>query len=659
MNMKLLRIVIKDFKGVKSASYDFDGENKTISGMNGVGKSTVADAWYWAMADCDYRMKSNPMIRMIGVLESLPEVTALMDIDGIKVTFTKRQEAKPTANSAGGKVPIANKYEVNGVPMSERDVWKKFGEMGIDKDTFLALSHPSSFTSQKAIDMRKVLFGMVNDVTDIDIASKYMELDDLNSLLNMYSVDEISAMNKATIKKAKERVASIPDIIIGMERSKSPDKLSDLEKEREQILAERKEKEAKYDTSDLEKQYAEKREAMLQISEDIKKRKYAARQDAMTKLNEETQKKLQLEQSIRMDEIRVEQLDKDAENCMNKINRCREYHAEMKRDYDAIGERTFYDFEPPVPLSDKDMICPTCGQELPKELRKQKKADYEYRLSEAKKLYDSRLKAWQDRNEAERGKLINESKVNAERIKSLNAELKGIGKKKQDLLTVIDACKKDYAGILEKFEKATKEYESMDEYHDLEEARVAQLKEELNAIHDEIAKIRAERDAVSDYEDRIRDIDRRIVLVKHNADIDKEIEAFNDELLQNEQEKAYAEKIIDQLDLLSRKKNELLTEQINSHFKVVQFALFDYLKNGEYKETCIPKIDGKAFNESLNTGMELIGKLDICEGLQKFYDKHYPVFLDNAESLNSFNVPDIDTQLITIRVTDDKKVTVS
>ena len=229
MKLVLESLELKDFKGVKEAKYDFQNVTR-ICGENGSGKSTIADAWYWLFCDCDSRMSKNPMIRPLNVEESLPTVTAVITIDGVKHTFTKRQEAKQSAGK--GNAPISNKYEFNSVPMTERDLWKKLNDLGVDKDTFLALSHPASFTSAKWTDMRKVLFDMATSHADIEIAGMEEETAVLVPLLEQYSVDEILAMNKATLKAAKERVASIPDIIIGMERSKAAGSITALEKEK-------------------------------------------------------------------------------------------------------------------------------------------------------------------------------------------------------------------------------------------------------------------------------------------------------------------------------------------------------------------------------------------------------------------------------------------
>ena len=49
---------------------------------------------------------------------------------------------------------------------------------------------------------------------------------------------------------------------------------------------------------------------------------------------------------------------------------------------------------------------------------------------------------------------------------------------------------------------------------------------------------------------------------------------------------------------------------------------------------------------------------DIINALQKIYDCNVPVFLDNAERINSFNVPDMECQLITLSVSEDDELKV-
>lgn len=161
---------------------------------------------------------------------------------------------------------------------------------------------------------------------------------------------------------------------------------------------------------------------------------------------------------------------------------------------------------------------------------------------------------------------------------------------------------------------------------------------------------------ISELRKRLDNVNAELGKAVHNVQIDEQISEMRHKRREYEQAKADSEKILYQLSLVSKKKNELLVEEINANFGIVKWILFDYQKNGEYKETCIPTVDERRFGDSTNTGREIVAKLDICNSLQKFFGINLPVFLDNAESINDFNIPDMDCQLILMNVTENENL---
>lgn len=85
--------------------------------------------------------------------------------------------------------------------------------------------------------------------------------------------------------------------------------------------------------------------------------------------------------------------------------------------------------------------------------------------------------------------------------------------------------------------------------------------------------------------------------------------------------------------------------------------MFDMQINGGMKETCECTVDGVPYG-SLNSGHKIIAGLKIIKALQEHYKVYLPVFTDNAESVNAFNLPEIDCQMITLAVSDDKELVV-
>ena len=60
---------------------------------------------------------------------------------------------------------------------------------------------------------------------------------------------------------------------------------------------------------------------------------------------------------------------------------------------------------------------------------------------------------------------------------------------------------------------------------------------------------------------------------------------------------------------------------------MVKWVLFEYGKNGSYKNCCIPTIDGMSLMDcTSNKAKKIIGKLDICVSLQKKSGIKCPIF---------------------------------
>ena len=133
------------------------------------------------------------------------------------------------------------------------------------------------------------------------------------------------------------------------------------------------------------------------------------------------------------------------------------------------------------------------------------------------------------------------------------------------------------------------------------------------------------------------------------------------EELRKSKNKANAEKILDLLDELDKAKNEALTEAVNSHFSLVKWQLFTYTKSGGYKSCCIPTVDGKSILTTMsNKGNRILGRVDICNSIQKISGISVPIILDDSESLDEENQKKVaemvDSQLIMLIVNGSDKL---
>ena len=56
--IRLLKLNIENFRGIKDLQLKFDGKDKVLAGTNEVGKTTVADAYSWLISDKDSKGNS-------------------------------------------------------------------------------------------------------------------------------------------------------------------------------------------------------------------------------------------------------------------------------------------------------------------------------------------------------------------------------------------------------------------------------------------------------------------------------------------------------------------------------------------------------------------------------------------------------------------------
>lgn len=680
MQMILKSLHMENFKGVKDKTYEF-GKTTRVSGMNRRGKTTIGAAWYWLMSDKNYELVSNPNIRPDNVEDCIPTVTANVDVDEKEITLSKMQKrkvGKPDKNGVS-KVTITNTYEINSVPKTERDFKAYLEELGVEFDKFLVCSHPNVFTKdlnqkKKQDEMRKNLFAMSSAKTDLEIAQMNKETADVAKLLESYKFEEIEAMNNASKKKAVEQLDAIPNQIIGLERAKvdvdvAEQELLKADLERKIEAVDDRMKNAGTEIGRLrgkEMQLQFDMSGIMQVMNDelsAKRRGLdSAKDDATREFNDLHNQIQSAENQIKENEKTIS--DTDAE----RKNLGVEYNAEFSK---AFDEMPYLFDESKWTFDESTTVCPLCGQKLPEDKIEQIKADFEQKKADAKaratkQLEDAR-KTFDDAKGAKLKGLIdkgNACKADIERLTKENAKLQEdiVALKEQEPKAL--AKQNDYAKQLSEI-PAEADYSQNEEYvklkteHDKILADIAKLESE--GADKVVTDLKAEK---TNLQAQLDDANKIIAQTENNVRIDEQIADMQQKQREYEQAKADAEKIIYQLKEVSKRKNELLVEEINQHFGIVRWKLFDFQKNGEYKEVCIPTVLDKetgiykVFGDTTNTGREIEAKIDICNSFQKFFNMYVPIFLDGAESINDEYVPVVDTQLILLTVSEDKQLKV-
>ena len=674
MKATLKSLHLENFKGTKDKIYEF-GKTTRVSGMNRLGKSTIATAWFWLLTDKSYELVSNPNIRPDDVEECVPTVTAVLDVDSKEITIAKMQKRKVSKPDANGisKVTLTNTYEINSVPKTERDFKADLEELGLSFDNFLVCSHPDVFTKDlsqknKQDNMRKYLFAMSHSKTNIEIAHMNKDTADVAKLLESYKFEEIEAMNNASKKKAVEQLDAIPNQIIGLEKAKvdvdvAEQELAKAELERKITEVDQKIVGAGNAVESLRQEEMQLQFDMSVITQNMSRELSAKRRELENSLENYDPVVENIRKNISKTEGQIADNIKaiaDADTERKKLGE--QYNAEKVKVFDETY--CLFDVKKWV-FDESTTVCSLCGQKLPEDKIEQLKADFERRKEEAREDAMRKLRDAKNNFVAQKNSNLEEIKKKGFVQKDLIDELT---KKNADLQAVIDDLKEQEKVAAVRKEELFKQLAEIQE-----EADYTQNEEyvKLNARHNEvlaeIERLQAADDAEivaslkiekEDLKSQLEETNKIIAQAANNVRIDEQIADMQKKQREYEQAKADAEKILHQLKEVSKRKNELLVEEINQHFGIVSWKLFDYQKNGEYKEVCVPMVDGKDFGVTTNTGREIQAKLDICNSFQKFFDMYVPIFLDGAESLNDEYIPAVDTQLILLTVTEDKQLKV-
>lgn len=662
--IEVREIRLTDFKGQQEKRIEF-GHRTVVSGKNGCGKTTLADAFMWVFCDKDYSLKSNPDIRPDDGRECLPRVDIDIAIDGKPVSvakFQKRTESKPK-DGKPGKVALSNKYEINGVPKAERDFKADLKERGFDFDNFLMLSHMEIFTELKDADARKILFSMSDGAgkSDLEIAKTVTDCAELVPLLETYKADEIKAMNSATLKKAEEQLKAIPNQIIGMEQSKVDADTAELELQKNALQEQ---------ISDLETQIAQAgnekageikaeleglRTKLLEIDSKAKADLLEQKTSVCNKVST-----LELDRNIKTSELNrktsaLENLRSQKKEFFEKLQNARTQYPKIK---DTEWDNTTLESIKSEAFKDADTICPTCGHSLPPEQIEQLKSRFEQKKQER---INQQLKAKEEWEQDKKRKLDEVIQVG----NKASADMKEAHKQEETLTSEISKLTDELEQIKTSLDAENKNMEAMPKEPDFSEnaeyqqilVSIKEKKQELNSLDDGEEAKKQLSEQLSGKKQELAAVNQRIGEANNNVRIDEQIEKLEASRKEYSQKKADAQMILDELKYLSTAKNTALEDAVNQYFNGVKVKLFDTQKNGEVVDACIWYVQDKDGNwkkliGNANTALMMKGKIAIMDGLQKFYGVSYPIFVDCAAELDNSSLAGInaDAQLIFLKV---------
>lgn len=655
MEIKLKRLSIENFKGCKSLTVDFT-DKTLICGQNASGKTTVLDAVTWLLFGKDSQDREKFEIRPLDqdgnkIHNVEISVVGEFEIDGKAVTFTRKQKEN-WVKKRGSESPTlqgnVNEMMINDFPKSDKEYKEEVSKI-VDEGLFKALSNPMYFPSLAWKEQRQMLMGFVSDISDVDLAKEIGGFDDiLSDLEYANNTDEMAKKYAKAKKELSEKAKEIPVRIDEIDKSRVYIDVPALEKKRsayENQLSEVEKQlaDGSVNTSDLDMELSDVKQQIREIEDkaidDLRKIR-VERRDALAKAEDELQAVKRKQMEVRNGLVYNKRNYNDLEENLNKL----------KNKYIEIKESVFPEDE--WVFDERSTICKLCGRPLDQDKIDEIKADFENRKSTAfQQFEETRKKALSDVNK--QGKEVQD-------------QHEDLGKKIIEAENEISELDKEIAEKTENVSKATEslnelpdapDYTDNKEYNDLLDKQVAIEEETAKRLIyvGDTTEMELRRDELKR---QIAEVTEEIGLANKNKDIDSRIKDLEEEMKAVQQKLADAERMEYLLDNFIKAKMERVSKTINDQFELCDFKLFETQINGGVRECCEMTFNGVPYS-TLNSGHRIVCSIDIIKSLQRLLGTKVPIWIDNSECVNSYNMPSIeDTQMVLLSVTNDKQLTV-
>lgn len=608
--IKVLFIEMTNFMAYGYEKVSFNDLTRII-GRNGVGKSTIANAYMWLLFDCDYDLTPKPVVRReeSGVpVDGDVIVTATFDVEGKTVTMKKVQ--KRTHSKDGSSYKDDNKYFVNDIPKTVKD-FKCY--LGIDMDIVKMCCNINAFTAQKPVEMRKYLFAHTDSIGDYDIAAGNEALKELLPFLSDYTAEEITAMNKTVISDMKKELSTYSGRIAEKEleiKQKQEMDVSALELQKNLLLERLKEnKDKQASNKELMNSYDKETNDILDMKFRLN--------DMVREANEETEKELSdIKKQIGRKEELFTKLNVKIQKNTFELSGYKKENIKMNEERERLSN--FWQSVKSEQFDEKSTVCPTCHRELPDEEIETLKSDFEKSKNERIKKIESdglRIKKDIEANNKRISDLEECNRDNAENKERLEKEIEQLENTlSEERIDITDTD--DY----KKLESEISEKEKfLEKYNDISALKTMLAGEETE-IRSELAEC------------------EKLLMQADTSDCEDRLETLRKEQREKSQKQADSERVLHLIEDLEKVKNSKLADAVNANFGIVKWKLFEIGKSGGYKSDCIPMVDGKSILTTMsNKGNRIIGRIDICNSIQKMSGIRCPIWIDDVESLDEAN----------------------
>lgn len=614
------------------------GQTNEIRGRNKEGKSSIMNAFLWLITGYDEMDRANYQIFDNTVEQTYDNakpasVEAVLDIDGYEYTFKKT--AKQGWSRPRGKSEYERKgtddytFYTDGIEVSATQYKSQIESLLAPIDKLKIMLNLRYFLMLDWKEMRKKLEAMVGEIASSDFKGDYGII--MQELIK-HTPDELKSLYKSQMKPIKASIDSLPVTIETMQNNLP--NLTEVEKARKAI-DEAKQQIADIDekiigAGDFAKPYIDKRNAELAEISKLQEEYNKAQSVYLSNFNDEVekiQKEIRDVDSYNADiDKEKEKAESDKENAKKELVKMQDLLAGLQKRHKELSEQN-KECKARIFTGDK---CAYCGQELPED-----------KLEEARKRFN-------EQKEKDHDYIVEQGKSNKD---YMERTLKCIDNLKAEIekpLEILDKkSKDDLENELDDLRKAFVPYNKTTEGA----ANLSVIEEKqanLTVIpqQDNSSLLNMKRELLDEIETNSKKLGLKD---EYDKQVEK-IKGLQEELKNNSIELVKLEGKLAKVKEYEEEKSKIISDRVNGKFEYVQIEMSETNKSGDIIPACVVK-DNKGVNALVtNNASKVLCGIDIALAFQKFYGINLPVFVDNAESINSENFPGINNQVIKLIV---------
>lgn len=645
MDIRIKSIKLLNFKGQRSVALEFNGENKSLLGANATGKSTIFDAFTWALFGKDSRGATQFEIKTLAptgeVMWRLPHsVTVELLVDGHPTTLRREYEEK-WVKTRGETEETFRGHDVNrfwnDVPCSAGEFDKKVAEL-CDESLFRLITNPAHFNTLDDKEKMRLLNTLEGNTTDEQFMAA-REFASFLRVLNGKSLEEYKRELAAKIHTANTEIAKLHTRLDEVNHNLPEDQ--------------------DWATIEAEVAGCDKEIARLKgLQSDAAKRSEVSGKERLRiqeEINAETLKLTSRENAIRED-IGAEYYRQSAarRELLGEFNGLRQEFVGIKRNSDilisrrqSLGERLeVLSLEYNMILAETFTfneslgVCSTCRQPLP-----------------ADSVEGVRQKLLENFNTNKAARL----QANIDDGKNVQGEIKSI----EELLSHHKADAESISRRLVELESSPTMLQQLtqpDPAPAIEaDAELATMRAKIDSLREQLAAAPASAQS-NDYGGEEREwarkkaeLERRLYVRSTIDNARARIVEIENSIRTNAQYLLGLQRDDNTIKEIQKAKALYIESRINSSFNLVRFKMVTDQINGGNRQVCEATVGGVPY-ASLNNAARINVGLDIINAFSRFNGITAPVFIDNAEAVNVL-LP-MPSQVISLIVTDDKELTI-